>query len=541
MSNNFIPYKETGYFSKLICDYLEEKKILHPFYNRFPALENFKKQIEEKSQNYPSEIRGILSERIKIQYGTIPLSEATSRNIELLKNKGTFTITTGHQLNLFSGPLYFFYKIFSVINLCEKLKTGYPGFDFVPVFWMATEDHDFEEINHFHFHNKKISWNREAAGAVGELSTEGLDRIYEDLKTRFRKGENTAWLLKLFSDAYLQHKNLADATRFLVNSLFSEYGLVILDGNDPELKKLFSPFAKKELLEKTGFRTISETTSKLVDAGYQEQVFPREINLFYLKKNLRERLLEKDGIFYVNQTGISFSEEELIAELKEHPERFSPNALLRPLYQEIILPNLCYIGGGGELAYWFQLKDFFEEMKITFPVLLLRNSALLIAGKTFSKLEKLNLSLPKIFLPQQQLINQYTCRISDIEIDFTPQKNFLQKQFEDLYRLAEKTDKSFLGAVAAQEKKQLNGLENLEKRLLRAQRRKLSDQLKRVTDLQDLLFPHQSLQERYSNFSEFYSQCGPGFFSQIKESLNPLQPDFTTIILKDSAFESLDK
>src|SRR5690625_3145397 len=180
-------------------------------------------------------------------------------------------------------------------------------------------------------------------------------------------------------------------------------------------------------------------------------------------------------------------------------------------------------------------------MKITFPVLLLRNSALLIAGKTFSKLEKLNLSLPKIFLPQQQLINQYTCRISDIEIDFTPQKNFLQKQFEDLYRLAEKTDKSFLGAVAAQEKKQLNGLENLEKRLLRAQRRKLSDQLKRVTDLQDLLFPHQSLQERYSNFSEFYSQCGPGFFSQIKESLNPLQPDFTTIILKDSAFESLDK
>lgn len=531
MPTHSIPYKNTGYFSKLICDYLEEDESIKPFYKRFPSLENFKDQIEEKQKDFSSEKRALLTKRIMFQYGDNPLSQATLSNIDLLKEHTAFTITTGHQLNLFTGPLYFLYKIFSVINLCEQLREEYPNSHFVPIYWMATEDHDFEEINYFELFGKKVSWNRTASGAVGELSTEGLAEVKNQLKSKFGKSENGKKLTSLFSDAYTKHQNLADATRYLANAIFHNYGLVIVDGNDVELKKCFIPYAKKELIESLSFKEVNKTTQKLVDLGFAEQVHPREINLFYLTKNLRERIIEQDGKYFINETNISFTKEEIEKELQEHPERFSPNALLRPLYQEVILPNLCYIGGGGELAYWFQLKDYFNKVEVPFPILLLRNSALLISKIAMEKLERLNVKVDDIFLPQHELTTKHTHEISKFTIDFSKQRNYLQKQFKELYKIAEKTDKSFLGAVAAQEKKQLNGLDNLEKRLLKAQKRNYSDELDRVKNIQDKLFPGQSLQERKLNFSEFYLEYGEELLDVLKEGLDPLDMQFVVFEL----------
>lgn len=527
MPTHSIPYKDTGYFSKLICDYLEENDALKPFFNRFPSLKNFKLQIEEKQKNFTDDKRHLLAKRIMFQYGDNSLSQSTLSNIDLLKERSTFTITTGHQLNLFTGPLYFLYKIFSAINLAEQLEKEYPQHHFVPVYWMATEDHDFDEINHFNLFGKKVAWDRESSGAVGELSTEGLKEIKNHLKKEFGESENGKKLTQLFSDAYTKHKNLADATRYLANKLFCSHGLVIVDGNDAELKKCFIPYAEKELTENLSFNEISKTTERLTSLGFPEQVHPREINLFYLKENLRERIIERDGKFYVNETDISFSKDEILKELENYPERFSPNALLRPLYEEVILPNLCYIGGGGELAYWFQLKDYFEKVEVPFPILLLRNSAL-IAPKTLTeKLKKLKSGIDEMFLPQHELITKHTYKKSKIEIDFSKQKRHLKKQFRDLYKLAEKTDVTFLGAVGAQEKKQLNGLDNLEKRLLKAQKRNLSDELDRLRNIQDELFPNQSLQERDLNFSEFYLEYGEGLLDLLKTDLDPLDMRFS--------------
>lgn len=524
-----LSYKDTGYFSKLMCDYLDQETSLSPFYNRFPSLENFKLQIEEKQKNFTKDKREILAKRIREQYKLAPISTATKTRIESLKESNTFTITTGHQLNLFTGPLYFLYKIFSVINLCEQLKETYPEYNFVPIYWMATEDHDFEEINFFNFKEKKIAWERESSGAVGELSTEGLGKIRRQIKELFGPSERAKVLLDFYSDSYGHHDNLADATRFLANRIFAEYGLVIVDGNDAELKKSFIPYAEKELTESLSHKTITDTTKRLTDLGYPEQVHPREINLFYLRENLRERIIEEDGRYLINDTDISFSKEEILDELKNHPQRFSPNALLRPLYQEVILPNLCYIGGGGELAYWFQLKDYFGIVKVPFPTLLLRNSALLVSEKLSKKLKKLDCSVDDLFLPQHELMAKHTRKLSEVDIDFSTQMEFLKKQFSDLYKLAEKTDKSFVGAVAAQEKKQLNGLAHLEKRLLKAQKRKFADELHRLKLIQDELFPKQSLQERHANFSEFYVEYGEELFEILKENLNPLAQDFTVV------------
>ena len=529
MPKTTLSYKDTGYFSRLMCDYLSEEEGLESFYNRFPKLENFQAQFEEKADTFSKNSREVLVKQLMHQYKNFDVSEATLDNIKRLSEENTFTITTGHQLNLFTGPLYFLYKIFSVINLSEKLNSTYPKQHFVPVYWMATEDHDFEEINYFNLFGKKIKWDRLAAGAVGELSTEGLAEVAKLLQEDLGSSEHGSNLLELFTEAYTKHQNLAAATRFLGNELFKEYGLVIIDGNDAQLKRAFIPFAERELTENISFKNVNETTERLVSRGYAEQVHAREINLFYLTDGLRERIIEKDGRFHINNTELNFSQDEILKQVQDDPQKFSPNALLRPLYQEVILPNLCYVGGGGELAYWFQLKDYFASVNVPFPMLLLRNSALLVTSKLSEKIEKLGVSIDDIFQKQHDLQGNYTKKISEIDIDFSKQKEHLHQQFREIYELANQTDPSFVGAVGAQEKKQLNGLSHLEKRLLKAQKRKFADRLERLTAIQDELFPNKTLQERSVNFSQFYLEYGRRLLLELKESLDPLAQEFTVI------------
>ncbi|MFT5249431.1 MAG: bacillithiol biosynthesis cysteine-adding enzyme BshC [bacterium] len=531
MSIQHIPYKNTGYFSSLMVDYLAKREALASFYHRFPSMENFKAQLEEKSASFSTENRNVLVASLNKQYQDFSISEATQSNIDSLLSENTFTITTGHQLNLFTGPLYFLYKIVSVINLSEQLNKKHSNHHFVPVYWMATEDHDFDEVNYFNLYSKKVAWNHESGGAVGELETDGLETLLAILKTEIGASENAKKLTDLFSEAYLKHNKLSDATRYLANQLFAEYGLVIIDGNHSELKKEFAPFVKNELLDKDSFSIINKTTDRLEAIGYNKQVHPREINLFYIIKGIRERIIEEEGTYEINNTTLVFTKEEILKELQEFPERFSPNALLRPLFQEVVLPNLCYVGGGGELAYWFQLKDYFKSVAITFPILLLRNSVLLVLQKLAKKLEKLNETIEALFLNTYDLEKKHTLQLSALKIDFTPQREHLKKQFEDLYELAKQTDISFLGAVGAQEKKQLNGLDYLEKRLLKAEKRKLKDQIERLIAIQEQLFPRESLQERTVNFSEFYLEYGDDLIPQLKKQLDPLCHEFTVLYL----------
>ena len=531
MPTDCISFRDTNYFSSFICDYLDESPELKALYNRFPRLENFKLQIEEKTSSFDNTTREILTDKLKTQYQHIETSELTLQNIENLKSEKTFTITTGHQLNLFTGPLYFLHKIVSTINLTKELKDTYPDYNFVPIYWMASEDHDFDEINYFNFRGKKIQWNREDGGAVGRFNTDGLEAVLNIISAEFGEGRYAKQLKSWFKDAYINHDNLADATRYLANALFAEYGLVIIDADDRELKRLFIPQMQKELLEQTSYTTVKETNSEIETLGLNIQVNPREINLFYLDENLRERIVFEGDIFKVKNTDITWTKSELLESLNEQPECFSPNVIMRPLYQEVILPNLCYIGGGGELAYWFQLKSNFEAQNVSFPILLLRNSVLIKTKKQANKQENLDVSNADLFLKRNSYINKRVRKISNIDIDFSEQLEHLQQQFIALHELANKTDKSFIGAVEAQEKKQIKGLKYLEKRLLKAQKNKLADHIARATELQEQLFPNNSLQERNINFSELYLEFGDDLILELVSSLNPLKGDFTIITI----------
>ena len=529
MPTDCITYQNSGYFSSLMNDYLDQKNNLHNLYNRFPTLENFEAQILEKQKNFVHDSRKILVSVLEEQYKKIELSVLTKQNIENLRSKNTYTVTTGHQLNLFSGPLYFLYKIISTINLTNQLKSKYPSNNFVPIYWMATEDHDFEEINYFNFKGKKFRWNKESTGPVGRLSTAGLDEFFEVYELELGSSTNAHEIKKMFKEAYLNHNNLADATRHLANSLFGSYGLVIIDADDADLKRSFIPYAKEELLKQSSHKLVLETAEKLKE--YFVQVNPREINLFFIEDKMRERILFEEGKYKINNTKTEFTENEILEILESHPEKFSPNVIMRPLYQEVILPNLCYIGGGGEIAYWLELKSFFDAAKITFPMLLVRNSVLLATEKQVRKADKLELSWHDLFSKQEDLINKKTKQLTEFSIDLDNLKIQLKDQFKDLYTVATKTDESFMGAVKAQEAKQIKGLENLEKRLLRAQKKKLSDILDRITNLQNDLFPNHSLQERQANFSEFYLENGESLIPMIIKQLKPLENQFEVITL----------
>jgi bacillithiol biosynthesis cysteine-adding enzyme BshC len=531
MHSETLSFEETGYYASLVLDYLSQKAATKKYYNRFPTLEGFKEQIDEKSASFDHSQRATLVKVLRAQYANIETSVSTEEHIAALAENTTFTITTGHQLNLFTGPLYFLYKIISVVNLAKSLAEQYPNYKFVPVYWMASEDHDFEEISYFNFRGKKLRWNKEASGAVGRLSTEGLQDLFDVFSAELGTSPNAETIKNLFQEAYLRQYNLADATRVLANTLFKEQGLVIIDADDPDLKRAFMPYVKNDLFQNLTFESVTKTNASLEDGGYKVQVNPRKINLFYLQEQLRERLVYDSGGFKVNNTQISFTEESLKQDMEAHPERYSPNVLMRPLYQEVILPNLCYVGGAGELAYWLQLKESFSAQNVSFPMLLLRDSVLVKSEKQAKKQQKLDISNADLFLSKNDFINKYVRRISNISIDFSNQKDQLVTQFEELYTLAEQTDKSFLGAVKAQEVKQIKGLEHLEKRLLKAQKKVLADKIQRSTDLKSDLFPNDGLQERQLNFSELYLEYGEGLIPSLTESLDVLNQEFKILTL----------
>ena len=524
-----IKYNDTNQFSKLFVDYTEQKDNLKKLISEYPKIENFKKQIKVKSESFNHSIRPIIKTVIKNQYKGISLNNIQKKNLNSILNKNTYTVTTGHQLNIFTGPLYFIYKILSTINLTEILKKKYPKYDFVPMYWMATEDHDFEEINNFYCFDRVFNWDSNQSGCVGDFNTDSINNTIEELDIEISNFKSYSKIISIIKNSYLNSNNLSDATRKFVNELFKEYGLLIIDPNDKKLKSNFSKIIKSELLENLIYNHSKEYTSLIKELGYKVQVNPRDINLFYIGKGKRVRIVKRKNDFITNDKVNSWTENEIIEEIKSSPERFSPNVLLRPLYQEFILPNLCYVGGPSEICYWLQLKSVFDASNISYPILLNRNSAILISEKQSSFLKKNKLDVKDLLMEKNELEKKLVKTYSKIKFDFLPLENALNDQFSILRKIAEKTDKSFIGSLHAQEKKQIKGLQNLKKRLLKAEKKYHYEKINKIIEFQKSFFPSGIFQERIVNFIEFCKEDRSSFLKKLKENLNPLNNKFTVI------------
>ncbi|HEV7382344.1 MAG TPA: bacillithiol biosynthesis cysteine-adding enzyme BshC, partial [Dyadobacter sp.] len=372
-----VDLRKTGQFPALLLDYLDQKPATRDLYSVYPAIENASQAIESKS-GFDAEKRRTLVDVLEKQYKGQP----NKPDFSTLLDANTFTVTTGHQLNIFTGPLYIIYKIVTTIKLARELKQAYPNHNFVPVYWMATEDHDFAEIASFHLFGETFKWEGEHQGAVGRLNPKELESILKVLPTK----------PLLFAKAYLENDTLTDAVRCYMHELFGSEGLICLDADHADLKRHFLPVIAEELTQSVAEKLVTETTSKLADLGYHTPLNARQINLFYLRDNLRERIVREEDLFKVLNTDITFSEEAILKEAEEHPEYFSPNVVLRPLYEEIILPNLAYIGGPSELPYWMQLKGVFDHYQTPFPMLIPRNFGMYINTSISNKLEKLGVN-----------------------------------------------------------------------------------------------------------------------------------------------------
>jgi bacillithiol synthase len=521
MHKDQLPYAQTGRFSALIQDYLDRNDKLTPFYGRFPEYAAFADQMSDKSENYQN--RTGLSTALRAQYAK---AQIQSTLIDRLAKPNCFTITTGHQLCLFTGPLYFIYKIVTAIKLAEELCKKYPDSDFVPVFWMASEDHDFDEINHAHLFGKKLIWESGQAGAVGRMEPTAINEVIAELDEILGNSTLAEEAKSLIKDAYLKSKDWASATRKLVIALFGENRLLVIDGDDKELKNLFVPQVLKELDEQLSFTEVEKTGVEL-GVQYTLQVSPREINLFYLGEQTRERIVFQDGIYKILHSSLFFTPEEIVKEVQANPQNFSPNVILRPLYQETILPNLAYIGGGGELAYWFQLRSMFSSFGVSFPMLVLRNSVLWVGKNEMRKLQNLHLKIVDLFGNKEQLIQKLVINQADSEISLDGEKDQLAALFEGIAERAAGIDPTLKGMVLADEKRALNSLETIEKRMMKAEKDKHSQSINQLTSLFDKLFPGEGLQERHNNFFEYYLKYGPEFIETLIKELDPLNFSFT--------------
>ncbi len=520
-----VSLKETGFFGKIILDYIENKEALKPFYGRRPEVSSFADQIKAKEAQYQN--REVLVNALLEQYKA---SGLPTKQVEKLRNEKAFTITTGHQVCLNTGPLYFLYKIISVVNTCEALKDQHGDYDFVPVFWMATEDHDFEEANHFFVGSKKIEWESGQGGAVGRMTTVGMDDVLEELKGVIGVGYTSSAILNLFEQAYINSKNVSEATRKLVHHLFGKYGVVVVDGDDRELKRLAVPYFKREILEGIGTGEVEKASSTLREK-YKAQVYPREINLFYLDDEFRARIEKSGDKYTVLNSQLEFSEGELLQLLEEEPEKFSPNVVLRPFYQEVILPNLAYIGGGGELAYWFQLKGIFDAFEIEFPILMLRNSVGILEKRAFEDLDSLNLNVKDLFKHsghlEEMLLNLENSSSYDLEPAFASVKAVFDRVEDQLAEI----DPTLGPSVESGWARVSRILLNLEKKGKRAEKRKYGDTIAKFERAQSQFLPTGSLQERRYNLVYGYKVFGEGFIDILYNSIEPFSGRF--LILRE--------
>lgn len=519
-----VPFTEIESVPALIRDFLNDETV--GFGDHLFTKENIQQKIQQKWKWFSVDQRKLIVEVLAEQ--NINSSASQRQNIEKLKQTNTYTVCTGHQLNLFTGPVFFVYKILQTIKTAQFLSEELPDAHFVPVFWMATEDHDFEEISFFKAFGNRYETTADGSGAVGRLQLSDRDfisRFTED----FQGFPFADELIKLIAEAYQKDHTLADATRFIVNKLFAEYGLLVLDGDDARLKEQMKPIFRDELLNSSLQQHSEKNVETLTQQYKKVQVNPREINLFYLEEG-RNRIDRSEEGFQIADTEIFFSREQIVEILEESPEKFSPNALMRPVFQEMILPNVAYIGGNAEIMYWLELPDYFVYLNLPFPVMIPRSSFLMLSQKQEAKLERLDISVQQLLSSVSKVQNVHVQRDNSLFSEIRALNERLSQQFDTLEQISRKTDITFGNLVNAEKTRQLRSLERMEKRLLRAEKRKNTDLMDRIERIFAEIHPNGSWQERQVNFSEFYLIHGKKWLETCLEEMDPFSPELVIMV-----------
>lgn len=507
-----LPHQAIVKLPPLIQALLDDSPAIRSLHSGRGELDNLLHRQNQRS--IPNEQRAVLANAMRRRYASV--QEAVDRNLDRLAQPEATTIATGHQLVVGTGPFYMLNKIASTIVLAREVELA-SGKPVIPVFWMASEDHDFEEIATFFLGDLALSWEAPAGGPVGRMPIDSLRSQWEGW---LRDPALEPWHQGLAAfqpdpDA----RTWAEAFHRLIDRLFGHHGLLILDGDDPQLKACFAPWMARELESSFAESPVKAASEMLVELGYKPQVNPRSINLFHITDQTRVRLERTvDGIQTVDGAK-QWSEDAWREALIRGPEAFSPNVILRPMYQEVLLPNLAYVGGPGELSYWLQLKAAFEVADIPFPLLRLRHSTVVMSPGMARKFEKLSLPWSVLCGDVHTAERALATRVP------LPDLSGLRRTLEEGFDTALVALKSFdpnlerpaLGEKAKWEK----GLEQLEKKVLRSAKQRSEAALGQLHFLRNGLFPGGIFQERRANVLALETAIGVPLAEALVANLDP--------------------
>lgn len=526
----YLPYRKTGVFSAIVQDYVSGEAALKDFYQYEPSISGIKKAIRDRKK-YPYN-RGLLADEMARQYEGLPVNPKVAANIESLRNEKTFTICTAHQPNIFTGHLYFIYKIVHAIRLADKLNDKIKSVHFVPVYYMGSEDADLEELGEVTINGKKYIWQTDQTGAVGRMLVDkAFIELMNALEGQLAVEPHGKEMLELIRNAYTIGKTIERATLELVHHLFAEYGLLIFLPDNPAFKKEFHAITYKELTEKFSQKAVAKAIAAFPEQ-YKVQAAGREINLFYLKENLRERIEVVGERYFIANSSVRFTKEEINTELTNHPERFSPNVILRPLFQEQILPNVVFIGGGGELAYWLELKNVFSEVAIPFPVLILRNSFMVVNKNVAANTNRLQFKWNDLFKSEKELIEIFVKKASTLQLLLTEEKKSMQNLYGKIQSAAMAVDVTLSRHVDALSVQAQRKITQLEKKMLKAERKKFEAAQRQLSKIKSKLFPGGTLQERVDNLMPYYAAWGRMFIKTIYDHSLSLEQEFCVLVEK---------
>lgn len=530
----FINFSDIPGNQNLFLDYVYEFENVQEYYKH-----NFRDK--EKYSHLFKNISALrkdkhfnLSAIIRDQYSSLQnISEKTLKYISDIDKEKTIAVVTGQQLGIIGGPLYTIYKIITAIKLANQLRERYNEYNFIPIFWLEGDDHDFNEvrsINLFDNDNQVINFgykeeisDDDAKQSIGKINfDEALNDFFTNYESSLRDTDFKNDLIFKLKEFYQVGKSFKQSFKDLLFWLFDEYGLIIFDPQDVQVKTLLKDIFKKEVND-FGFHTqkLIQVSAKLEEL-YHAQVKVKPVNLFYHTDDGRYSVEPVDEIFKLRRKRKQFTKEEILSEIENFPERFSPNVLLRPICQDFLFPTGFYIGGPSEVAYFAQALPLYDFYNIQAPIIYPRSSATLLEKNVANGLDKYDLSLNDIFLGLDELKEKVIASLSENNVAnaFEEAAKEIELIFDKIKENLFAVDKTLLDASGRYKDRVMSSVNELKTKAIKAQETKHETTIRQLTRLSNLLYPMGNLQEREINFTYFYNKYGKELIHKIYSEIS---------------------
>lgn len=525
-ANLQIPFSEIPQFSDFDkwYAYPENQKLL--LFENPPNLEGIANALKARKE-YQID-RNLLADTVAEQYQSLKI-DGKSNEIDSLRAENTFAITCAHQPNVFTGPVFFIYKLLSTIKLAEQCNKVFPEAKFVPILYLGSEDHDVAEINHIHLFGKRIEWPTSGTGAVGRIPCTELEDVKEEIYKILGDSVHADELKALIDSCYSPDNTLAEAITLFLHHLLPQYPFLIFNPDNEKIKNHFIDIIEADILKSESYPLVLEGQEQMAGYGLKTQAYVRPINFFYLGPNFRERIEYLDGKYHVLNRDITFTIDEIKAEIKGHPERFSPNVILRPLLQDLILPTIAFVGGGGELAYWADRRLLFKHFNIPFPVLIRRDSVLVLDQNSLKKIEKFHFKISDLLHEEHEIKTKFITFNEAKSVDFEAEREIIKELSIKILQKTGELDPSLNKFTGAELNQFHKIIDNIEAKLVRSLKNQNEVGINQILNVRRKILPDDQLQERHENFMSYYVLKGKSFFEEAYDILNPL--DFKMKVL----------